>query len=153
MRHKILLITLVALFISSFGFSQQCGTFDGSLEKQMQKYPAFYQSLEAKNAEIQLNYEKALSKVNINSLKIENGVRIIPVVVHVIHDMGNENISDASIQGALDILNANINGQGANFFSKTPDIFAAVRGDAKVECRLAKKDPDGKQFPQPCLVP
>ncbi len=32
------------------------------------------------------------------SLKVENGVRIIPVVVHVIHDLGNENISDASIQ-------------------------------------------------------
>ena len=77
------------------------------------------------------------------SLKVENGVRIIPVVVHVIHDLGNENISDVSIQGALDILNANINGQGANFLNKTPDIFAAVRGDLKVEFRLAKLDPNG----------
>ena len=47
----------------------------------------------------------------------------IPVVVHVIHDMGSENISDASIQEALDILNANINGQAANFLNKTPDVF------------------------------
>ena len=53
------------------------------------------------------------------TVKEENGVRIIPVVVHVIHDLENENISDASIQGALDILNANINGQGANFLNKT----------------------------------
>lgn len=77
------------------------------------------------------------------NLKTENGVKIIPVVVHVIHDLGVENISDASIQGALDVLNANINGQGANFLSKTPDVFAAVRGDAKVEFRLAKIDPLG----------
>ena len=36
-------------------------------------------------------------------------------MVRVIHDMGIENISDASIIGALDILNANINGQEQTF--------------------------------------
>ena len=51
-----------------------------------------------------------------SNIKTENGVRIIPVVVHVIHDLGNENISDASIQNAIDILNANINGQGDKIF-------------------------------------
>jgi hypothetical protein len=78
-----------------------------------------------------------------NNLKVENGKKIIPVVVHVIHDLGGENISDASIQGALDILNANINGQASNFLNKTPDIFASVRGDLNVEFRLAKLDPNG----------
>ena len=42
----------------------------------------------------------------------------------------------------MDILNNNINGQADNFF-KTPDIFAAFRGDLNVEFRLAKKDPNG----------
>ena len=141
MRNKILLLFLGTLFTTNFGFAQVCGTYEGSLEKDIQKYPAFYQSLESKNAELKLQNEKALSKMT--NLKTENGVKIIPVVVHVIHDLGGENISDASIQGALDVLNANINGQGANFLSKTPDVFAAVRGDAKVEFRLAKIDPLG----------
>ena len=57
--------------------------------------------------------------------------------------MGTENISDESIQNAIDILNANINGQAENFLANTPDVFAAVRGDAKIEFRLAKKDPKG----------
>ena len=141
MRNKILLLFLGTLFTANFGFAQVCGTYEGSLEEDIQKYPAFYQSLESKNAELKLQNEKALSKMT--NLKTENGVKIIPVVVHVIHDLGVENISDASIQGALDVLNANINGQGANFLSKTPDVFAAVRGDAKVEFRLAKIDPLG----------
>lgn len=126
---------------ANFSFAQKCGTYEGSFENEKNKFPEFYQSLESKNSELQQSHLKALSKMT--TIKEENGVRIIPVVVHVIHDLGNENISDASIQGALDILNANINGQGANFLNKTPDIFAAVRGDLKVEFRLAKLDPNG----------
>ena len=126
---------------ANFSFAQKCGTYEGSFENEKNKFPEFYQSIESKNSDLQQSHLKALNKMT--SLKIENGVRIIPVVVHVIHDLGNENISDGSIQGALDILNANINGQGANFLNKTPDIFAAVRGDLKVEFRLAKLDPNG----------
>ena len=139
MQNRILLLIFGALLTASFGFAQKCGTYEGSLEEDIQKYPDFYQSIQSKNADLELNHEKALSKMT--SLKVENGVKIIPVVVHVIHDMGNENISDASIQGALDILNANINGQASNFLDKTPDVFAAVRGDAKLEFRLAKLTP------------
>ena len=140
MNNKFLLL-IVSSFISVVSFAQSCATYEGSLDEQMEKYPNFYESLEDKNTELQLNYNKILSRFS--NAKTQNGVRIIPVVVHVIHDMGNENISDASIQGALDILNANINGQGANFLNNTPDIFAAVRGEAKIEFRLAKIDPLG----------
>ena len=141
MRNKILPLFLGALLSANFSSAQKCGTYEGSFENEKNKFPEFYQSIESKNSDLQQSHLKALNKMT--SLKVENGVRIIPVVVHVIHDLGSENISDASIQGALDILNANINGQGANFLNKTPDIFAAVRGDLKVEFRLAKLDPNG----------
>ena len=118
MRNKILTLFLGALLSANFSFAQKCGTYEGSFENEKNKFPEFYQSLESKNSELQQSHLKALSKMT--TIKEENGVRIIPVVVHVIHDLGNENISDASIQGALDILNANINGQGANFLNKTP---------------------------------
>ncbi len=142
MRNGILLLVFGSLLTANLAFSQRCETYEGSLEKDIQKHPEFYQSLEGKNAELKLQHEKALSRL-INVKEANNDVKIIPVVVHVIHDLGNENISDASIQGALDILNANINGQSSNFLSKTPDVFAAVRGDAKLEFRLAKLDPNG----------
>ena len=141
MRNKILPLFLGALLSANFSFAQKCGTYEGSFENEKNKFPEFYQSIESKNTDLQQSHLKALSQMT--TIKEENGVRVIPVVVHVIHDLGSENISDASIQGALDILNANINGQGANFLNKTPDIFAAVRGDLKVEFRLAKLDPNG----------
>ena len=123
MRNIILpFLILGTLFSVNFTFAQKCGTYDGFLEEQALKYPEFYESIEAKNAKIEVEYEKALSRLK--HAKTENGVKIIPVVVHVIHDMGNENISDESIQGAIDILNANINGQASNFLNKTPDVFA-----------------------------
>ena len=141
MRNKILPLIIAVFFTTNFVFAQKCATYVGSLEEQKQKYPHFYNSLEEKNSELQIKNDLMLSKIQ--NLKSENGIKIIPVVVHVIHDLGNENISDASIQGALDVLNANINGQGSNFLAKTPDVFAAVRGEARVEFRLAKIDPVG----------
>ena len=142
MRNKYLSLIFASLFLANFGFAQGvCGTFEGSFEQDKQKHPEFYQSLESVNADLEKQYKSALNKIT--NLKSENGKKIIPVVVHVIHDMGSENISDASIQGALDFLNANINGQAANFLAKTPDVFAAVRGDLNVEFRLAKLDPEG----------
>jgi hypothetical protein len=140
MKNKIFSLIFALSAVTSLN-AQKCGTYDGSLEEQEQKFPLFYKNLEGINSGLEADYKSALSKMN--NLKVENGKKIIPVVVHVIHDLGGENISDASIQGALDILNANINGQASNFLNKTPDIFASVRGDLNVEFRLAKIDPNG----------
>ena len=140
MKNRLLPLIFAFLAVTTVN-AQKCGTYDGAYEEQEQKFPAFYQNLEAINSDLEADYKSALGKMT--HLKIENGKKIIPVVVHVIHDLGGENISDASIQGALDILNANINGQASNFLAKTPDIFASVRGDLNVEFRLAKIDPLG----------
>ena len=141
MKNRLAPIIFTALLATTSLTAQICGTYEGSYEEEEQKYPVFYQGLESLNTDLEANYKLALSKMT--DLKVENGKKIIPVVVHVIHDMGGENISDASIQEALDILNENINGQADNFLAKTPDIFALVRGDLNVEFRLAKKDPLG----------
>ena len=105
MTNRILPLIFATLLITTFSFAQKCGTYEGSLVEQIQKYPEFYKNIESKNIELEIQHQKDLRKLNF--VKNENDVKIIPVVVHVIHDMGNENISDASIQGALDVLNAN----------------------------------------------
>ena len=58
MRNKILLLFLGTLFTTNFGFAQVCGTYEGSLEKDIQKYPHFYESLESKNAELKLKNDE-----------------------------------------------------------------------------------------------
>jgi hypothetical protein len=141
MRNRILLLIFGALLSANFNFAQQCGTYDGSLERDILKYPDFYQSLESVNADLEIEKQKALN--NLKQSKTENGKRIIPVVVHVIHNGGGENLTLGQIQNGIDELNKNINGQADNFLSVTPNVFAAVRGDLNVEFRLAKLDPLG----------
>jgi len=120
-----------------------CGTHHGSLEEQINKYPDFYQSLDKKNNDLKDENSKLLQ--SFTSSKENNGKRIIPVVVHVIHNFGNENVTDAQVHEALSVLNRNINGQDPDLYnpSKTPDVFAAVAGNANLEFRLATKDPLG----------
>ena len=149
MRYKILPLIFGAFLTTTFSFAQgTCGTYEGSFEEQVQKYPNFYKSLEQKNADLAQMNKLALHKMT--RTKNTDEKRIIPVVVHIIHDMGAENLSDVQIKNALDALNKNINGQSDNLldlhqntYPKTPDIFAARRGDANIEFRLAKIDPSG----------
>ena len=148
MRNFVLLLIFGLILITNYGFAQKCGTYEGSLEDDIKKYPDFYQSLESKNIELNLEHEEALGKMT--RAKSISGKKIIPVVVHVIYDDIGDNLSIEEIQNGLDALNRNINGQDDNFLDLlpsgspvTPDVFAAVRGDLNVEFRLAKKDPLG----------
>jgi PKD repeat protein len=72
----------------------------------------------------------------------DSEVYIIPVVFHVIHDNGEENISDAQIFDAMEILNADFRKLNAD----TGQIvagFVDIAADVDVEFRLAKRDPSG----------
>jgi PKD repeat protein len=71
-----------------------------------------------------------------------NGKRIIPVVFHVIHKTGAENISDAQIQDAVERLNIDYNLQNADT-ADTYHLFKARAADCQIEFRLAKIDPHG----------
>jgi hypothetical protein len=67
----------------------------------------------------------------------------IPVVFHVLHNGGPENISDAQIQDALVILNRDFNKLNPD----TANIVAAfqnVAADCQIEFRLATLDENGQ---------
>jgi hypothetical protein len=139
---KIFLPILVTIFcIPNLANSQgNCGTYDGYLQDEMNKFPSFYKSIEEKNIELK---QKSIELVS-NLTEKENigEKKIIPVVVHIIHDFGSANITDADVDYAIEQLNKNINRQADNMLT-TPDVFAAVSGSANVEFRLAKIDPNG----------
>jgi len=147
MQNRLLPLIVAILLVANSLTAQVCGTYKGSYEEQVQKYPDFYEGLKDVDIELAAKYQSDLSKLK--NLKVVEGKKIIPVVVHVIHNFGSENISDTDIQNALDALNKNINGQSDKFLNQsggnllTPDIFASVRGVANVEFRLAKLDPNG----------
>ena len=65
-----------------------------------------------------------------------DSIRIIPVVVHIIHNGGSENISEAQVQSQIQILN-----EDYGKFTGTNGDGNGV--DTKVRFCLAKKDPNG----------
>ena len=69
-------------------------------------------------------------------------VYIIPIVFHVIHQNGAENISDAQIQDQVNILNRDYRKLNADT-SAIVAGFDTLAADIKIEFRLARIDPDG----------
>src|SRR3989338_5544855 len=69
----------------------------------------------------------------------------IPVVFHLLHNGGSEQISDAQILSALDILNRDYRLQNSDANSVHPD-FTGLPADVEIEFRLATKAPNGTCF-------
>lgn len=67
---------------------------------------------------------------------------IIPVVVHVLYNAMQQNISDEQIMSQITALNKDYRGTNADR-SKAPWYFAALAADCGIGFRLATKSPDG----------
>lgn len=132
-------ILFSVLFAGTLGYSfaqvphKGCGT-DHNYQQMVEQNPAI-------KANEQLFNEQAEARKGMVQRKA-GFVRIIPVVFHIFHKAGTENITDAQIQNEVDNLNKNFRRQNANA-SQTRDIFEGVAADLEIEFRLARKDPDG----------
>lgn len=65
----------------------------------------------------------------------------IPVVFHILHDYGNENISEAQIRDQMEILNEDFRALNSDISSVIPEYH--IYGDARIEFKLATLDPSG----------
>jgi PKD repeat protein len=94
---------------------------------------------EVKKANAQLEAET----IEFSQRKSGSGViYTIPVVFHILHTYGTENISDAQIEDAVNILTRDYNKQNAD----TANIVSAFQGIAAncgIVFKLAKLDPQG----------
>ena len=106
---KLFLPILISIFcIPNLAKSQGiCGTYDGYLQDDINKYPAFYKSIEEKNIQLEQKNKELVS--NLNEKGNTGEKKIIPVVVHIVHNFGAENVTDADVDYALEQLNKNIN--------------------------------------------
>lgn len=69
-------------------------------------------------------------------------VIIIPIVFHIIHNYGPENISDEQVYDAVRILNEDFRKQNADTVDIVPQ-FQGIAADTEIEFRLAQIDPQG----------
>jgi hypothetical protein len=77
--------------------------------------------------------------------KTNGVVRIIPVVFHVFHVNGRENISKEQIDDQMRILNEDLRLLNPNRTAIDP-MFAPLAADCEIEFRLANRDPNGNCF-------
>lgn len=127
------LATAVALctYVLSFG-QQNCGQH--ILEEALRSSdPAIEQKFQDFNSEI-------LPQQYVSGSRAD--VKIIPVVFHIIHMNGEENITDEQVYDAMRILNEDYSATNVEL-EEVVAGFENIIGNAEIEFRLARLDPSG----------
>ncbi|MDF3028929.1 MAG: hypothetical protein K0S23_3236 [Fluviicola sp.] len=138
MRKKLLLsvLTLMGMISTGNSFAQEAHLSCG-LEKERQK-------LLAENPQLAEDYRKLLNRYTEN--RLVNGksttIRVIPIVFHVVHEYGTENISDLQVRDQVRILNEDFQKRNQDTILVVPP-FDTIIGNTGIEFRLATLDPWG----------
>jgi len=151
-KRHLLLSFLSVLTISMNAFAQQKRILDpGNMRQgetieyctqhkkqaELMKNPAYVKAKELDEAEFEMLSKKGGSE--------KATIYKIPVVFHVLHVNGVENISDEQIMDALALLNRDFRKQNADTATVHPD-FAGMPADIEIEFVLATKAPNGTCF-------
>ena len=137
---KTLILCLVFLTAGA-SFAQQnnwCMT-DVMLQRQIDQNPMLAEILHQ-------NRMQAATQQDASNLGAKMTQLTIPCVVHIIHDNGFGNISDAQIYSGLQILNEGynrLNPDTVNTRSSSDAPFAQMAGAMNIDFKLAKIDPNG----------
>lgn len=120
-----------------------CGT-DDMVNKRLAQDPvlkAQHEHITQTNLQI-LFQNNAGSALNKTSALDTSTIYYIPIVFHILHEYGSENITDAQVIDAVNILNR-------DYMKRNPDTaqvvipFKRLIGRAKIQFRLAGLDPSG----------
>jgi PKD repeat protein len=136
---KLLLVTALFIAANSFVAKAQelkpvpCATFEYMRDVQM-KDPQFVQN--------QQILEQAYEYAKLHPQKSAQTKRIIPIVFHILHNGGIENIAKERVLEQVAILNKDFQRLNSDT-NKTNPIYKSVAADCEIEFRLAQIDPNG----------
>jgi PKD repeat protein len=155
------LSVVLATALPSQGFSQTLGEFNkcgNDIQKFAAEHPEFMEAYQAFEA----NWQEYQQNINLDNFeRSASGKYIIPVVVHVLHIGGTENIASTQVKGQITALNTLFGMQapglsGLNSFPAFDTLVPKFNGADTVytsgpgsillnrfEFRLATKDPQG----------
>lgn len=150
---KLLLVTLSIGLFSGLGLSQvndddatkECGIGEATihaqeaLEKVFQQHPELRMEHEQM---IELVQNSKIEYKNNPEAKVDSIVFVIPVVWHILHEYGSENIADAQVYDAMEVINREWQHEDPDSVDIIP-IFKQIAGGAPIEFRLASIDPYG----------
>lgn len=143
---KKLLFFIISIAFSGLIFSQgpilHCGTDEMRIST-LKQNPQIAKAVIKRDAQLESFTQTFVQNFQANQLqKTTSATYIIPIVFHVIHNYGTENISDAQIKDGLDMLNKTFRKQRADTASIV-SAFKGIHADCDIEFRLAQKDPNG----------
>ena len=132
-----LLISLFIMVLPILGFSQEndfvCGTH----------HPAEAEINQNQRLQKVLDYVNQRAEAHKHTLKKKrNKKRIIPVVVHIIHNNGPANLPDEMVKNAINRLNIDFQTENLDTADVKP-VFKDRIADFNYEFRLAGNDPNG----------
>lgn len=141
-KHSFTALTLALGAFSLSGYSQEKGPhFCGQhtvQEQLMHEHPEMAESIIAEDEKLD-SFTQAFEKTGKRSAR---STYVIPIVFHIIHMNGPENISDAQVLDCVRIINEDFNARNADLSEVVPS-FQNIIGDADIEFRLARLDPNG----------
>jgi hypothetical protein len=76
------------------------------------------------------------------ALRVAAKLVTLPVVVHVVHQTPEQDISDAQIKSQIDVLNRDYRAKNTDI-RKVPPVWKSLVLDANIQFALATKDPAG----------
>ncbi|SDL95757.1 zinc metalloprotease [Nonomuraea jiangxiensis] len=114
-----------------------CGTM--LVHRRLLNESMTYRARRATIEERALQYEQGMR------MSVRTGVVTLPVVVHVVHNpqAPEQNISDEQIHSQLAVLNKDFRAANPDV-RNVPDVWKPLVADARVEFRLATRDPHGE---------
>lgn len=147
MKTSLLSAALISL-VASAGMAQSpkispCETYR-TQEDYIKTIPGYKQKLDAvmaKTAQEFHAYRDAMAAQKTNTVTAAYTFTV-PVVFHILHTNGPENISDAACIAALDQVNKDYGRLGSDIASIDP-LYEPLYVDSKMKFVLAKKDPSG----------
>lgn len=121
---------------------QPCNTYKMQ-EIHAKNIPGYQAKLDAANAEMSANYQAFLNKAAQRSSNVPASYTFtIPVVFHILHMGGNENVDDADCITALNFVNKDFARLGSDTSTIDP-LYDTAYINSRIHFELAKKDPMG----------
>jgi len=130
------------IILSAFGLRAQHQAHHVNDMIQQQEWYDAHPELKDDVEKLQKQLKDELQFYNTHSSAKRGENYLIPVVFHVLHEGGAENISDEQVEDAMNILTRDFNFQNPDTADILP-IFQSVAGNSEISFRLAKIDPFG----------
>ena len=139
---KIIIFGLVGLFSIGNLSAQRCASSEYQ-QRQLNNNPGLAQ----KTREIEQftqHYEQDIPSSVVDARASHTQVFKIPVVIHVLYHLSNENISDAQAKSQVAALNRDFRKRNTDT-ANTPAAFKLFAADCEIEFELARVDPKGRR--------